>query len=43
MNSITREKIVKKFKEIYTPNNMILCVVGDADFNYLVKFARKKF
>ncbi len=43
MNSITREKIVKRFKEIYRPNNMILAVVGDADFSEIVKFAEKNF
>jgi predicted Zn-dependent peptidase len=43
MNSITREKIIKKFKQVYTPNNLILCVVGDADFNSLVDFAEKNF
>ncbi len=43
MKSINREKMVDKFREIYTPNNMILCVVGDADFNYLVKFAEENF
>lgn len=43
MNSITREKIVNKFKKIYTPNNMILCVVGDCDFDSLIKFAEKNF
>ncbi|HPD81474.1 MAG TPA: pitrilysin family protein [Candidatus Pacearchaeota archaeon] len=43
MNSINREKIIKKFKQVYTPNNLILCVVGDADFNSLVDFAEKNF
>jgi predicted Zn-dependent peptidase len=43
MGSINREKIVQKFKEIYTPNNMILCVVGDANFEDLVTFAEKNF
>ncbi|MEK6945695.1 MAG: pitrilysin family protein [Nanoarchaeota archaeon] len=43
MNSINREKMVKRFKEIYTPNNMILCVVGDTDFEKLVNFAEKNF
>lgn len=43
MNSITRDKIVEKFKQIYSPNNMILCVVGDADFDSLVNFAVKNF
>ncbi len=43
MNSIDRKKIIEKFKEIYQPNNMILCVVGDADFDELVKFAEENF
>ncbi|GBE19744.1 protease 3 precursor [archaeon BMS3Abin17] len=41
--SIDREKIVKKFEQIYQPNNMVLCVVGDADFNKIVKFAEDNF
>jgi predicted Zn-dependent peptidase len=43
MNSITRDKLLSKFNQVYTPKNMILCVVGDADFNSLVKFAEKNF
>ncbi len=43
VGSIARKKIVEKFKQAYTPNNMILCVVGDADFNRLVRFAEKNF
>jgi len=43
MNSISREKLVKRFKEVYKPNNMILCVVGDANFEEIVKFAEKNF
>jgi len=43
MNSIDRKKMVKKFKEIYQPNNMILCVVGNADFEEIVQFAGKNF
>jgi len=43
MNSIDREKMVEKFKSVYTPNNMILCVVGNADFDELVDFAEKNF
>ena len=43
MNSITREKMVEVFKNIYSPNNMILCVVGDADFDSLMDFAEKNF
>jgi len=43
MNSIDREKIVEKFRRIYQSNNMILCVVGDADFNNLCEFVEKNF
>ena len=43
MNSITPEKIIDKFKKIYTPNNMILCVVGDTNMDKLVEFAEKTF
>jgi predicted Zn-dependent peptidase len=43
MKSITKEFMLKKFKEIYTPNNMILCVVGDANWNDLVKYVEKNF
>jgi predicted Zn-dependent peptidase len=43
INSINRKKIIKKFKEIYKPNNMILSVVGDAEFNEIIKFAEKNF
>jgi len=43
MNSLTRYKILSKFKQVYSPNNMILCVIGDADFDYLIKFANKNF
>ena len=43
MGKINREKIVKKFKDVYTPNNLILCVVGDAKFEEVVKFVEKNF
>ncbi len=43
MNSITRKIMVKKFQEVYKPNNIVLCVVGDADFKTLEKFAEKNF
>ncbi len=43
MNSIDRDKMIKKFKQVYTPNNMILAVVGDADFDKIVDFAEKNF
>ncbi len=43
MNSITREKMTAKFKELYKSNNLILCVVGDANFDEIVQFAEKNF
>lgn len=43
MNSIDRKKILKKFRQVYKPGNMILCVVGQAHFAELVKFSEKKF
>jgi predicted Zn-dependent peptidase len=43
LSSLTKEKIIKKFKQIYQPNNMILCVVGNTDFNKIIKFAKKNF
>ena len=43
MNFVDRKKMVEKFKEIYQPNNMILCVVGDAELEEIVKFAETNF
>ena len=43
MSSITREKMLKRFNEVYAPNNLILAVVGNADFSELVDFAEKNF
>ncbi|MBI2004250.1 insulinase family protein [Candidatus Pacearchaeota archaeon] len=43
MNKIDRKKIIEKFKQIYEPNNFILCVVGDADFEQITRFAEKNF
>lgn len=43
MNSITREKILEKFNQVYTPNNMILSVIGDYDFDKLLEFAKNNF
>lgn len=43
LNSIDRERMVETFGKIYSPNNLILCVVGDADFDSLVKFAEDNF
>jgi predicted Zn-dependent peptidase len=43
MNSIDRNKIIKKFEKVYGSENMILCVVGDTDFKKLCDFCEKKF
>lgn len=43
MNSIDRKKILKKFNEIYQPNNMILCVIGEANFEKICKFVETNF
>jgi len=43
LNSMDRAKIVERFKKIYQPNNMILCVVGDTDIEKILNFARKNF
>lgn len=43
LSNINRKKILEKFKQIYEPNNFILCIVGDADFGQVVKFAKKNF
>jgi len=43
MNLINREKITERFKESYTPDNMILCIVGNANFSRIINFAEKSF
>jgi predicted Zn-dependent peptidase len=43
MSSIDRKEMLRRFNEVYSPNNMILCVVGDADFEKLVNFAEGNF
>jgi len=43
MSKIDRKKMIKRFNEVYKPNNMLLCVVGDADFDKLVDFSQKNF
>jgi predicted Zn-dependent peptidase len=43
MNSITREKMVERFNNVYTSDNMVLCVVGDYEFDKLIKFAEENF
>lgn len=43
IGSITRKKLMERFDKAYNPNNLILCVVGDADFDRLVSFTEKNF
>lgn len=43
MGDVDRKKIVAKFNSVYQPNNLILGVVGNADFDELVDFAEKNF
>jgi len=43
MNSITREKLINKFKKVYVSSNLILSVVGDCDFKDLCVFCEKRF
>lgn len=43
LKSIDRKKILKRFYKFYQPSNLILCVVGNANFNRLMNFARKNF
>jgi len=43
LSKIDRQRILAWFKENYIPSNMILAVVGDADFEELVSFAEKNF
>jgi predicted Zn-dependent peptidase len=43
MNSIGRKKLIEKFKQVYQPNNMILVVVGDAEFRDILSYAEKNF
>ncbi len=43
MSSIDRKKIINRFKQIYQPNNMILGIVGNADFDKIIEFAENTF
>lgn len=43
LNKMGREEIVKKVSEVYGTNQMILCVVGDAEFSDVCEFAEKTF
>lgn len=43
MKNINKKKILDKFKKVYGSENLILCVVGEANFEKLCKFCEKKF
>ncbi|MEX0932648.1 MAG: pitrilysin family protein [Candidatus Pacearchaeota archaeon] len=43
MNSLGREELVNKFKEVYQTDKMVLCVVGNAEMQTLVDFVEKSF
>ncbi|GIU68504.1 MAG: peptidase M16 [Candidatus Pacearchaeota archaeon] len=43
LKDITREKLIKEHQNSYQPRNMFLCVVGGADFNEIVRLAKKYF
>ncbi len=43
MKSIGRKELLGKFKSVYSPKNLILSVVGKADFDKIVEFAKKTF
>ena len=43
MNSISRKDLLKKHKELYVPQNLILTVVGNCEFDSLVGWARENF
>lgn len=43
MNSITRDDLIKKWKETYASDNLVLCCVGNFNFEKLVSFAERTF
>lgn len=43
LSKINKEKIITKFKENYTPDNLVVCVVGDYDFEKLVEKMKSSF
>lgn len=43
MNSIGKKQLLKRFEEVYVPENMILSVVGEANFDDIVEWAEKTF
>lgn len=43
MNSLSRDDLLQRWKETYSSNNLILCVVGNCEFETLVDWADKNF
>ena len=43
VRNISREEAVNLFDSVYTTDSMILCVVGDADFEEICEFGEKLF
>ncbi len=43
LKSMDREAIVNRFNQMYSPNNLILCVVGNANFEEILDFSKNNF
>lgn len=43
LSSIDRKKLVKKFREVYQPQNMVCAIVGKIDFEKICEFLEGKF
>ena len=43
VSKFTRKDLTKKYKENYSTGNFVLCVVGDSDFNKIIKLCEKYF
>lgn len=43
MKSLGRKELVERFERTYCAENLILCVVGNADFEEIVNFAENSF
>lgn len=41
IRSMTREQLLEKHKQIYVPENSVLCVVGNNDFEDVIKLAER--
>jgi len=43
MSSISQKQLTEKFRNSYASNNIVLCVIGNANFEDLVNFSEKNF